>query len=83
MTIEATREKHKCSRIAALGVLYHEVARLNEQLPRVKRGPVFRTQTLMKIVEKYEWSRTSEEEVMQDKIDYNELYTKLSGSLVI
>ena len=83
MTIESTREKHKCSRIAALGVLYHEVARLNEQFPRVKRGPVFRTQTLMKIVDKYEWSRTSEEEVMQDKIDYDELYTKLSGSLVI
>lgn len=68
MTMEAMREKHKCSGIAALGLLYHEVSRLNAQFPKLKRGPVFRTQTLMKIVEKYEWSRTSEEEVMQDKL---------------
>lgn len=37
----------------------------------------------MKIVERYEWSRTSEEEMMQDKIEYDELYTKLPASLVI
>lgn len=77
------RQKQTCSRIAALGVLYHEVARLNEQFPTGKRGDAFRTQTLMRIVEKYEWSRTAEEKVMQVAIKCDELYTHLSASLVI
>lgn len=83
MTIEDTMKKHNCSRVAALGILYHEVARLNEQFPKVKRGNAFKTQTLMKIVERYEWSRTAEEEVMQDSLTYDNLYTKLSASIVI
>lgn len=37
----------------------------------------------MKIVEKYERSRTAEEDVMQDGLSYDGLYTKLSASLVI
>jgi hypothetical protein len=83
MTMEDARKKNNCNRIAALGFLYHEVARLNEQFPKVKRGDQFRTQTLMRIFEKYEWSRTAEEGVMQDALSYDALYTKLSASLVI
>lgn len=83
MTMEEIMKRKSCSRVAALGVLYHEVSRLNEQFPKVKRGAAFKTQTLMKIVERYEWSRTAEEEVMQDKLDYDSLYTKLSASIVI
>ena len=37
----------------------------------------------MKIVEKYAWSRTAEEDVMQDGLSYDGLYTKLSASPVI
>lgn len=83
LTMEDIRTKHNCSRIAALGNLYHEVSRLNQKFLKVKRGDEFRTQTLMKVVEKYEWSKTAEEDVMQDKIGYDALYTKLSGGVVI
>jgi len=37
----------------------------------------------MRIVEKYEWSRKAEEEVMSTAVSYDELYTKLSASLVV
>lgn len=37
----------------------------------------------MNIVEKYEWSRSTEEEVMQDKLPYDALYTTLSDGTVI
>ena len=82
-TMELTRQEHTVNRFAALGLLYHEVARLNQQFPKEKRGEPFKFQTLMRIVEKYEWSRHSEEEVMRDPISYDELYTKLSASLVV
>ena len=83
LSMDLTRKKHTCSRVAALGILYHEVARLNQQFPKEKRGPTFQTQTLMRIVENCEWSRTSEEEVMRNQLSYDELYTKLSASLVV
>jgi hypothetical protein len=76
MTMEDAKKKNNCNHNAALGFLYHKVARLNEQFPKVKRGDQFRTQTLMRIVEKYEWSRTAEEGVVQDAISYDALYTK-------
>ena len=38
MTIGDVRKKKSCSRVSALGYLYHEVARLNEQFPKVKSG---------------------------------------------
>ena len=78
-----TRQEHTVNRVAALRILYHEVARLNQQFPKEKRGEPFKLQTLMRIVEKYEWSRYSEEEVMRDAISYDKLYTKLSASLVV
>lgn len=83
MIIEDIIKKQSCSRISALGFLYHEVAHLNEQFPNVKRGNAFKTQTLMKIAERYEWSRSAEEEVVQDKLSYDTLYTKLSATIVI
>jgi hypothetical protein len=83
MTMEDARKKNNCNRIAALGFLYHEVQRLNEQFPKVKRGDQFCTQTLMRIVDKYEWSPTAEEGVMQDALSYEALCTKLSASLVL
>lgn len=52
MIMEDTMRKHSCSRIAVLRILYHEVAHLNEQFPKVKKGSAFKTQTLMKIVER-------------------------------
>lgn len=67
MTVEDTMKKHSCSHVGAPGLLYHEVAHLNEQFPKVKRGNEFKTKTLMKIVECYEWSRKAEGEVMQGK----------------
>lgn len=83
MTIEEVKSTRNCSRIAAFGTLYQEVTRLNQQFPKVERGNEFNVQTLMKIVEKYEWSRFVEEEVMQEKLNYESLYTKLSASLVV
>lgn len=59
------------------------MAHLNELFSKVKRGDAFRTQTLMRIVGKYERSRTAEDEVMQEAITYENLYTKSSASLVI
>jgi hypothetical protein len=82
LTLKEVKKKN-CNRISALGYIYHEVARLNEQFPKVKRGEQFRTQTLMKIVERYEWSRTAEEEVMQDTLTFDSLYTKLLDSIFI
>jgi hypothetical protein len=38
MTNEEMRKERSCNIIAALGVLYHEVASLNDQFPKVKRG---------------------------------------------
>jgi hypothetical protein len=52
--MEYARKKNNFNRIAALVFLYHEVARLNEQFPNVKRGDQFRSQTLMRIVDNYE-----------------------------
>lgn len=61
-------KKYNCSQISALKILYHEVAHLNEQLPKVKRGSVFKTKLLNKILERQEWSHSTEEEVMKDKL---------------
>ena len=83
LTIDNIRKQYNCSRIAALGILYHEVVRLNAQFPKEKRGEAFKVQTLMKIVENHEWSRSAEEEVMQNSINYERLYTKLSAALVV
>lgn len=83
LTVENIRKKNSCGRIAALGTLYHEVSRLNAQFPKLKRGEAFKVNTLMKIVERYIWSRTAEEDVMRDDISYQDLYSKLSASLVI
>lgn len=81
--MEETMNKHSCSRIAALGVLYHEVSRLNDQFPKMKQGEAFKTQTLMKIVEKYEWYRSADEDLKQEEIQYDSLYKKLSAAIVI
>lgn len=83
LSLETIRAKNQCSRIAALGILYHEVSRLNDQFPVEKRGNIFKAQTLMKIAERYEWSRSTEEEMMRNAISYDELYTRLSASLVV
>lgn len=74
MTIEDIRKQNSCSRVAALGTLYHEVSRLNDQFPKEKRGETFRIRglgdyTLMIIVHRYTWSRNAEEDVMQGKIN--------------
>ena len=67
LKMEDTMRKHSCSRVPALDLLYHEVSPLNGQFQKVKRGDAFKRQNLMKIVERYEWSRTAEEDVMQEK----------------
>jgi hypothetical protein len=54
-----------------------------KKFPEVKRGDQFRTQTLMRIVEKFKWSRKSEEEVLQEALSYDALYIKLPASLLI
>lgn len=56
VTIEAVRKKQGCSRVSALGFLYHEVSRLNAQFRKFKQGGAFSTPSMMKSVEKYEWS---------------------------
>ena len=53
-----------CSGVAALRTLHHEVSLLNDQFPKEKRGDVFKINTLMKIVDRYVWSRSAEEGVM-------------------
>ena len=59
------------------------VGRLNEQFPPEKRGETFKINTLMKVVERFVWSRNADEDVMQGKLKYQDLYTKLSAALVI
>lgn len=49
----------------------------------VKLGLVINSQTLMNIVEKYDWSRNAEEEIIRDDLSYDVLYTKLSAFIVI
>lgn len=83
LTMERTRKKHTGSRIATLVIIYNEVSRLNQQFPIEKRGEPFNVQTLMRIVEKYEWSRNAEEEVITNSITYDGLFAKLSASLVL
>lgn len=83
MTVKEFMRIHNCNRLTALGLLYHEVFRLHEQFPKVKRCAAFKTQTLTKIVQRYEWSSTDEVEIMQDKLSYDSLYTKLSASIVM
>lgn len=82
MKMDEVHKKHRYSRVAALGVQYHEVSRFNEQFPKVKRRPAFNMQILWKIVERHEWSRTAEEEIMQDNLIYDTLYIKLSAAIV-
>ena len=69
--------------MAALGTLYHEVGWLNDQSPLEKRGETFKINTLMKVVERFVWSRNTEEDVMQGKLKYHNLYTMLPAALVI
>lgn len=83
MNVGVTMKKHSRSRIAAPGLLYHKVARLNEHLPNVKQRNAFRIPTFMKTVKRYEWFREFEEEILQDKRSYYTLYTKLSPSIDI
>lgn len=66
LTIEYMMREHSYNHITALETLNHEVFRLSEQFPKVKRENKFKTHTLMKIVEQCEWSRTAEEEVMEN-----------------
>lgn len=82
LTVNDMVRKHSCNRIAALGIRYHEVFFLNERSIKVKRENGFKTQTLEKIVEPYEWSRTTEEKVMQDKLSYDDLYKKCLNHLL-
>ena len=83
LSMDFARKNHTCNRVAALAILFHEVARLSQQFPKEKRGPTFKTQTLMRIVENCEWSRTSKEDVMQNQLSHDDLYTKLLASLVV
>lgn len=69
-TMDDIMQKHSCKRIAALKMLYREVSSLNKQFLKVECRNEFKTQVLVKIIEQYEWSRTVEEEVMQDKLFY-------------
>lgn len=48
-----------------------------------KHGDAFKTQTLMKILEVYKWPCTDGEEIMQNKLSYDNLYTTLSASILI
>lgn len=59
-TVEVTVRKHCCSHFGALVLLYHEVARLNDQFGKVKRWNAIKTHSLTKIVEHYELSHTAE-----------------------
>lgn len=83
LTMEDMIKRHDLSRFAALEMLYHEFSCLNAQLPNVYRGPSLKCQTLMRIVDRYEWSCIAEGEVMQDEIAYDALYSKLSASIFI
>lgn len=69
MITEDIRRSRNCSRIEALEIWYHEVTRLNQQFAKVKRRSEFKVQALMKIVEKYEWSRSAGKEVIQEKLN--------------
>ena len=82
LTMELIRQKHKVNRVAALGKLSHEVARLSPQFPKEKRRN-FQSSDVNENCGEYEWSRHSEEEFMRDATSYDELYTKLSASLVV
>lgn len=78
-----TTTTHICGCIAVLRILYHEVSSLNGQFSKAKRGEAFKTQTLKNIAKRYEWSRTTEEDVVQDKLSYDAPYTNLSASTFI
>lgn len=75
--------KHSCSCIAALGFLFYELARLKEQLSKVKEENTFKTQTHVIIGKRQERSRTAEEEIITDKLSYDNLCKKLFAAIVI
>ena len=52
LAMELTSQKHAVNLVAALSILYHEVARPNQQFRKEKREEPFKFQTLMRIVEK-------------------------------
>lgn len=83
ITVEDIRKEEPCGRVAALGIVYREVSHLNEQFGKEMRGETFTINNLMKIVERYVWSRHAEEECMQGKSKHQDRYTKLSAALVI
>lgn len=56
---------------------------LNDQFPSEERGETFDINTVMEIVERFVWSRNAEEEAMQGKLKYQDLFTKSSAALVI
>lgn len=64
MTMRKPQKSPNCSCTAAPGSLYHEITGLNRQFPKFKRGNDVKKQTPMIIVEKYEWSRSAEENVL-------------------
>lgn len=64
--IKDSIKRNNCSRIKALCILYHEFALFGEQFSSLKRKDAFKIQTLMKTMERYHWSRPTEEDVRQD-----------------
>lgn len=76
---------NKCTRshIAALGVFYDEFTRLTQQSQYIKCAAAFQTQTLIKIVQTCNWSRSAKEDILSDPITYVQLYVTLSESLDI
>lgn len=68
MIMEEMMRKNNCGCVGSFGSLHHEVNHLIEQFPKVKRKDAFRTQTFMKIVEKYEYSHSAGDDVRKDRI---------------
>lgn len=70
-------KKRNCNQISAFGIFYREVACLNEQLSKIDREREFKLQTLMKVLVHCEWLRSAEEVVLQCKIWWDNVYSKL------
>lgn len=75
--------KHCCSRIAALEILYHESLVSMKSYQKWDAKVHSRRQSFLKIVERHKWSRSAEEVVMQDKVLDDHLYASPLASIAV
>lgn len=81
MAVKDIMHKPNCNCSVALGLPFHKVSRLNNQLSKGKLENAIKTEAILITVEQYKWSRSVEEKMILDDLTFDGLYSKPSASI--